>query len=584
MTYFPENWKCRENNKIDEKIFLNFNYTPVLIRLLFSRNITTREEINFFLNPTLKSLHNPKLLPNIDKAVNRLKKAILAKENILVFGDYDADGIISSVLLYNFLKRFNLDVDIYIPDRFEQGYDINLDFVKKISKHKARSLIICVDCGTNSIEVKDYINKNNTGIDIIVCDHHQPLHFNSTEKYKNYKNGGNYIIVNPKLKSSRYPFKNLSGAGVTFKLIVEVLRKLDLKFKEQFEKNYLTSLLDLVAISTIADLMPLIDENRIMVKKGLNMLKKTTNIGLKKLIETLIKHKTDINTYDIGFLIVPRLNAAGRIKTAQNSVKLLKGEDKDLEKLVKGLNLLNEKRQIIQKNILEEIIRKNDIPKIVSEQKILIQKSINWNEGVLGIVASDLIKKFNIPVILFKEKGDKLKGSGRSTKIFNLYENLALFKNLFEKFGGHEQACGISMEKSKFGIFKKEMIKIAQKKIKDSELIKKFYYDIEISFKDISAKLIKELEYLKPFGIGNPRPVFITKNCTISNLNYSKDQKHLQLNVKNSNIVFGGVIFNIDNKIKEKISLNKNISIIYNIDQTIWKDIRTTQLVILDIF
>ena len=343
MPQSRQKWICIQTKDLKDSLAQKINCSSVLLQLLANRKIKTEEEINSFLNPSIKVLKSPALLPNIDIAVRRLKKAIKAKESVLIFGDYDTDGIISSALMFNFLKKAGLDPDIYIPDRFDEGYDISLDFIKnkvlesdndyvnESSKkvHHIRSkysLIICVDCGTNSNQVKDYILSGKSAIDIIVCDHHEP------SGHEDFKSGSasalenQYIIINPKLPDSKYPFKNLSGAGVTFKFIFAAFKGLDADMKSRFGKNYIGSLLDLVAISTIADLMPLVDENRAIVCIGLKMLNKTQNIGLKKLLEKFLNGKKDITTHDIGFIIAPRLNAAGRIKNAMDSVEILKEE------------------------------------------------------------------------------------------------------------------------------------------------------------------------------------------------------------------------------------------------------------------
>ncbi|GAH01813.1 unnamed protein product, partial [marine sediment metagenome] len=287
---------------VNQKLATKIGYSPALISILAGRNIITDEEIISFINPTLKQLHDPRLLPGIGMGTRRLKKSINRKEDILIFGDYDADGIISASLIYKFLKKLGLNVEVYIPDRFNEGYDLSLEFFKKISAEKKYNLMICVDCGTNSAEVQKFI-QNSPGPDVIVCDHHnQSVDFGEERE--------NYIIINPRLKSSVYPFENLSGAGVTFKFIISILRELDEDYRKKFKKDYLTNLLDLVAIATIADIMPLVDENRVMVKKGLKMLNKTVNPGLKKMINAVIKDKKNISEYDIGFIIAPRLNAA----------------------------------------------------------------------------------------------------------------------------------------------------------------------------------------------------------------------------------------------------------------------------------
>lgn len=576
MTDFPANWQCRISKKVNQKLATKIGYSPALISILAGRNIITDEEVISFINPTLKQLHDPRLLPGIGMGIRRLKKSINRKEDVLIFGDYDADGIISASLIYKFLKKLGLNVEVYIPDRFNEGYDLSLEFFKKISAEKKYNLMICVDCGTNSAEVQKFI-QNSPGPDVIVCDHHnQSVDFGEERE--------NYIIINPRLKGSVYPFENLSGAGVTFKFIISILRELDEDYRKKFKKDYLTNLLDLVAIATIADIMPLVDENRVMVKKGLKMLNKTVNSGLKKMINAVIKDKKNISEYDIGFIIAPRLNAAGRIKNAESSFNLLSKEGDILDKIINDLNSFNEERKNIQKDILNEIIENNDFDKIVAEKKIFIDKSKNWNEGVLGIVASDIVKRFNIPAILFKEIEGKLKGSGRSTDKFDLYGNLGSLGNLFENFGGHRQACGISMNVLNFKTFYNKMIEIAAKNIKDRDTQKKFTYDLELNFRDINKKILNEINLLKPFGAGNPEPSFTTGNCAIIDFYYLMEERHVRLKLKQSGRVFNAIMFKIDKRVKEKIITGNKINILYKIEENIWGDFKTIQLVILDLF
>ncbi len=576
MTNFPAKWQCRKIGKENKKISGKLGYSQFLINILAGRNISSEKEIISFINPTLKDLHDCMMLPGIEQGIKRVKEAIQRKENILIFGDYDADGIISSSIMYKFFKDLGLDAEVYIPDRFNEGYDLNLDFFKKIFAGGKYSLMICVDCGTNSQEVQKF-TRGNRGLDVIVCDHHiQSIDLDTKQD--------NYIIINPRIKGSTYPFQHLSGAGVTLKFIIGILRELEDTYKKEFSRDYLTNLLDLVAISTIADLMPLIDENRIIVKKGLELLKRTINPGLKKMINAVVKDKKDIDEYDIGFIIAPRLNAAGRIKNARSSFDLLTGEGEVLDELLNGLNSYNEERQNIQKKIFAEIIGSHDFDKIIKEKRIFIEKSKEWNEGVLGIVASDIVKKFNIPAILFKESEGKLKGSGRSTDKFDLYGNLVFCCNLFDNFGGHRTACGISMNISSFGTFHKNMVEIAQKNISIGDIEKKFFYDLELDFRDINEKLLEEIYLLKPYGIGNPQPGFVTGDCEIVSFYYLMEETHVRLKLKQTGTVLDAIIFKINKKNKEKIKTGKKINILYKIEENIWDDIKTVQLVILDLF
>jgi len=608
MQQSSQKWICIQSKDLKDNLAREISCSSFLIQLLANRNIKTEEEIISFLNPSIKVLKSPALLPNIGIAVKRLKKAIKSKESVIIFGDYDTDGIISSVLMFNFLKRAGLDPDIYIPDRFDEGYDISMDFIRSkvlesdidiVNKHSKKklknkySLIICVDCGTNSNQVKDFVlNGKINGIDIIVCDHHESNESVDLKVEPSPESKNQYIIINPKISGSKYPFKNLSGAGVTFKFIFAALKEMDVDIKIKFDENYIGSLLDLVAISTIADLMPLIDENRAIVCIGLKMLSKTRNYGLKKLVEKFLNDKNNITTYDIGFIIAPRLNAAGRIKNAMDSVEILKeefeenNEDiiiKKISKIIDDLDSFNTKRQVIQKGILKEILesKKHDFKKIANNQKIFISKSSDWNEGVLGVVAADLVKKLNIPVILFKENKGKLKGSGRSIDKFDLFNSINLLKDYFIKFGGHKQACGITMDTKKYEVFKQELIRIAQNNIDDTDIKKNYYYDLEIDFSRINKELILELKSMEPYGIDNPKPVFLTKCCFIQESRLLRNGKHVLLLLKNSNLIMKAVLFNIENEMREMINSGNNIDILFNIEENNWNNQKEIRLVII---
>ena len=582
MTDIPDNWRLRcplpdRDIKSGRRDPDSKKYSNSFLDILALRKLFTEESIEDFLNPQIKSLHDPFLLSGMERGVKRLIKAIDSKEKISVFGDYDADGVISSVLIYNFLRKLGINTDIYIPDRFEEGYDLSLDYIRFITEKKKYSLVISVDCGTNNHDVQKFLRDESAGPDVIVCDHHNA-------SFKECPEDENYIIINPRLPGCDYPFKFLSGGGVSFKFIIGVLRKLNDDKKAFFDKNYLNSLLDLVAISTIADVMPLNGENRILVKKGLDRIKRTSNKGLKTLIETAIGNNPDIDEYDIGFIIAPRLNAAGRMKNAMDSFNLLSTEDKNFTSIAMKLENFNKKRRDLQSEILEEILGSYDLEEIGRSKRIFIAYSHKWSEGVLGIVASEIVKRFNIPAILFREKEGRLKGSGRSTPGFDLYGNLLGLKSLFERFGGHRQACGISMDIKLFEDFHKKFSNIAKREISPEDLKKKYEYDLLHEFTEIDMKFIEELDLLKPYGESNPKPVFITRDCTIKKLDFLKGEKHLKMTLEKDDIRFTGLIFNIDSRKKEIIKKKQMIHILYNLQLNIWKGSKSIQLIIKDIY
>ncbi len=550
------------------------NPSQIIEDILAARGIVGKDNIESFLNPSLAGLHPPHLLPNIEEASERLVKAIEESKNILIFGDYDADGVISLCLMYNFLLDLGIFPKTHIPNRFEDGYDISLKFIQKAKKY---GLIVCVDCGTNSMAVKEFVNSSQGYPDIIVCDHHEPLEgldHGPSPKFK---------VINPKLDNSRYPFKYLSGAGVTFKLIVHTLRKIGKERKKGFSSNYLTNMLDMVAISTISDVMPLIDENRIMVKKGLKLLRKSHNKGLRCLLETNQKTRESINTYDVAYVLAPRLNSSGRVKTAKLSSDILKSDTSDIQEKVDRLNSFNRQRRNIQEEILGDILNRKGLKEQIRSQKIFIEKSIKWNEGVMGIVASNMVKKFNVPVILFTEKEGVLKGSGRSIQSFDLYSNLCSLNKYFNKFGGHRLACGITMAKDRYQDFKNELLSIARLQSGDS-LKKTIAYDMALDFRWITSPLLKELEKLEPFGEANPRPVFRTDRCQIDSASYLTGGRHVKLSLKKDKIKKEAIFFNIEDSKKAIIDKKDKINILYNLGKNNWNGISRIQLLIVDLF
>ncbi|MHB1345953.1 MAG: single-stranded-DNA-specific exonuclease RecJ [Candidatus Humimicrobiaceae bacterium] len=622
-------------------------FSEIFLKILLIRGIDTFEKINSYVQyPKGTDFNDPFDLPNMEPAVNMMLRSLANNEKILIFGDYDADGIISTVLMYGFLKKIGINALCNIPDRANDGYDINMKFVNKLKKSNPDvSLIICVDCGSNSCDVKENFYKVHKNLDFLVCDHHKI----SEKSYNTVTDNNRFVLINPQDPASEYNFKYLSGAGVTFKFIQAVVSRMKNK-NDIFEKSYLTDMLDLVAISTIADLMPLTDENRMLVKKGLSTLKSTKNPGLASLLRSVLPDKInsgeDITTYDVGYIIAPRINAPGRLVDLDKNImetdaacelndneRLNDTEDnqKNLEfevkeksfnlltypndkafnsdeitVLVEEINRLNEKRKEDQAEMLESVLASKhyDLENIALKQKIFIEKSEKWSEGLLGIVASDLVKKYNIPVILFKEDKEKYKGSGRSIEDFDLFENLNSLNRYFDKFGGHKMACGLTIKagsllKDKNGrlhdsyeFFKKEMIKIAKKKLANHKIEKKYYYDMEIDFSELKPTFAKELRLMEPFGIGNTKPVFLIKNCFIKKVNFSKNAKHAILQIKNKGSYKKALYYNVSTQTGENlkgIQSDTPVSLICNIEEnryekSTYSEGGSLQLLILDLF
>jgi single-stranded-DNA-specific exonuclease len=574
MAENPHKWIPRKSDFEDLLLTIE-GYCPVFSRLLLSRGLDSKDRIDEFLNPSLRKMHDPFLMPGMAAAVSRFKKALEGDENIWIFGDYDADGIISSALLYNFLGALGLNPDVYIPDRTSEGYDLNQDFLESVTG-KA-DLVICVDCGTNSSAPREYVMDNTASPGVIACDHHNPApcSYNQSERY---------IVVNPKLPGTVYPFRELSGAGVTFKFMTAVLRSLDAKKKKCFSSDYLNSLLDLVAVSTLADLMPLKDENRILVSYGLKRICRTSNPGLRKLMELSLPDASIVGEYDIGFIIAPRLNAAGRVKDAMDSFRLLCYDNDDNESIAGKLDMYNIQRQERQKEILDEIMDKYAAAAGLSGEKIFIKYSDSWEEGILGIVASDMVKVLNMPVILFREKDGLLKGSGRSIKEFSLHRSLGKTKDLFTRFGGHDLACGITMELKDFDEFLHRMNEMAGEVLTDEDLVKKYMYDIEISFDEIDDNLIRDIDMLRPFGMENPAPSFVTRGCMLEGVKRLKQGLHAKMFLKKDGIVMEGILFNISGDKDALLYPGNTVDILYDLSINLWMGRRSIQLKIRDLF
>jgi single-stranded-DNA-specific exonuclease len=575
MKNIPDKWILRNplTNNIHEQAING--YSHAFSRLLRSRGLNNQSEVEAFLNPSLKDLHDPFLMPGMEDAVKRLNTAIEKKDKIVIFGDYDADGIVSSVLIYNFLRALDINVDTYIPDRVKEGYDLGIDYLRSVTGKN--DLIICVDCGTNNLQSQEYVRDDPKSPDVIACDHHKPT-------LDDYPEDDRYIIVNPKMPGSIYPFQELSGGGVTFKFLIAALRNLDKEKKKAFKSDYLNSLLDLVAVSTLADLMPLAGENRIMVKKGLDRIQSTSNHGLKTLIDISMPGIRPIGEYDIGFILAPRINAAGRVKDAIESFRLLSDDDTDDIRIAKDLDGYNIERQRLQGEIFQEIISRYELDKAAPGKKIFIASSSQWSEGVLGIVASDIVKTFNIPAILFRKRDDILKGSGRSIQKFGLHRSLLRLKDLFIRFGGHEHACGITMEDKNFEEFREKMSAIADNELSDDDLVRKYKYDIELSFNEMDIRLAEDLQMIRPFGKGNPGPSFVTRKCIVSSLKRLKEGKHVKLLLKKDGIILEGILFNIGENNIEVPSRGKAVDILYDLNINSWMGRRSLQLVIRDMF
>ena len=523
-------WQIYETDsqKVQELID-KYNLNLLLATILVNRNILETENLDKFLKPTRNDFHDPFLMPDMKIAVERIFKAIENKEKIIIYGDYDADGITSITVLKSFFKDIGVDVFSYIPNRLEEGYGLNKPAVKKIVDDKY-NLMITVDCGISAIEEIDYANS--LGIETIVTDHHEV-----GEKLPNA-----LAIVDAKRKDNMYPCRDLAGVGVVFKLIQALSIKLNLK-----EESYL-KYLDIVCIGTISDIVPLVDENRVIAKLGLMLVNQTKNLGLKSLLMSSGYKKIDSTT--ISFGVAPRINACGRMGHAEEALKLfLSNNINEVQELTKKLNDYNVKRQDIEKRIYEEAVKQIE-EKNLSKNNTIIVAGENWHHGVIGIVASKITEMYFKPSILLCNEGDESKGSGRSIPGFDLHDALMKCLDHIEKFGGHSMAIGITIKKSELEQFSQSLENVAKEEHTE-EIVPIVQIDAKISLSDINKEMVESLNQLEPFGEGNKMPIFVIKNLKIDSIRALTEGKHLKLTLREGNNMVNAIGFNMGSLAEE---------------------------------
>lgn len=548
---------CNVDEKIVEEISEKFKISKLVARIIANKNLTTNKDIEIFLNPTRNDFHDPFLMPDMEKAVNRMIEAINKKEKTIIYGDYDVDGITSSTVLKRYLEERELHTDIYIPNRLEEGYGLNENAIRKIAEQEY-SLIITVDCGITGNKEVDLANS--LGIDVIITDHHE-----TTEILPNA-----IAVVDAKRKDNEYPFRGLAGVGVAFKTMQAISKKLELP-----AETYL-KYLDIVCIGTISDIVPLEDENRVISKLGLKLVKQTRNIGLKELLES-IKVK-QIDSSAVSFGVAPRINACGRMGHEEEAVELfLTDSKKEAEKITNELNRYNAERQEIEKRIFEEAAKNVNM----NEPCIVIGQE-QWHHGVIGIVASKITEMYSKPSILLCYEGEIARGSGRSIKGFDLHEALSKCDKHIQQFGGHSMAIGITLKKENVSKFKEEFEEYAKSK-KVEEIIPVININEKVSLKDVSLKDIKELKLLEPFGEANPVPLFQINELKIEAIRALSDGKHLKMMLKDENNKILEVIgFNMGN-LSQEYQIGTKVDVVGNLEINSYNGIETIQMNLKDI-
>ena len=553
-------WECYavDENKVNELVN-KFGISGILARILVNKNITQKDEIDLFMNPTRKDFHDPFLMPDMEIIVDRVLQAIEQKEKIMIYGDYDADGITSITVLKSFLEERGLEVASYIPNRLDEGYGLNKTALKKIYDDGYR-LIITVDCGISGIDEVDYANS--LGMEVLITDHHEPAE--TLPKA--------VAVVDAKRKDNKYPFNQLAGVGVVFKLIQAISIKLDLE-----EKEYL-KYLDIVCIGTISDIVPLIDENRVIAKLGLKLIAQTKNIGLKALLEVIGFKNIDSTT--ISFGVAPRINACGRMGDEQVALDLFLEKDYDKAKeLAIKLNEYNIERQTIEKSIFDEATEK--IEKNEKDKACIIVGSEGWHHGIIGIVASKVTEMYFKPSILICFEGNDGKGSGRSIPGFDLHDALMECSDYLEKFGGHSMAVGVTVNRDKFELFKNKFEEYAKSHDID-KIIPVINIDSELSLKDIDIDSVKSLQKLEPYGEANKMPVFMIRNLKINSIRALSEGKHLKLTLKDDGYMINAIGFNMGNLSNEYL-IDDKVDVIGNLDINSFNGNESIQLILKDI-
>ena len=553
-------WECYavDENKVNELVE-KFGISGILSRILVNKNITQKDEIDLFMNPTRKDFHDPFLMPDMEIIVDRVLQAIEQKEKIMIYGDYDADGITSITVLKSFLEERGLEVASYIPNRLDEGYGLNKTALKKIYDDGYR-LIITVDCGISGIDEVDYANS--LGMEVLITDHHEPVE--TLPKAM--------AVVDAKRKDNKYSFNQLAGVGVVFKLIQAISIKLGLE-----EKEYL-KYLDIVCIGTISDIVPLVDENRVIAKLGLKLIAQTRNIGLKALLEVIGFKNIDSTT--ISFGVAPRVNACGRMGDEQVALDLFLEKDYDKAKeLAIKLNEYNIERQTIEKSIFDEATEK--IEKNEKDKACIIVGSEGWHHGIIGIVASKVTEMYFKPSILICFEGNDGKGSGRSIPGFDLHDALTECSDYLEKFGGHSMAVGVTVSRDKFELFKNKFEEYAKSHDVD-KIIPVINIDSELSLKNIDIDSVKSLQKLEPYGEANKMPVFMIRNLKINSIRALSEGKHLKLTLKDDGYMINAIGFNMGNLSNEYL-IDDKVDVIGNLDINSFNGNDSIQLILKDI-
>lgn len=553
-----------KEHQADEVLSLSkkLGLPPIIATILMNRDI---DEPEHFINPTEESLLDPFLMHGMKKAVLRILSALENNEKIAIYGDYDVDGITSTAIMVKFLRSRRADVIYYIPDRLEEGYGINKGAIDKIAESGV-TLLITVDCGITAVSEIEYAKTK--GIDTIITDHHE-----CKDEVPDA-----FCLLNPKQPDCTYPFKKLAGVGVAFKLLQALTLEMRFHMRELIEEY-----VDLVAIGTVADVMSLVGENRVIVKKGLELLSYTMNKGIRALADVAEIDLANVQTGTIGFAIAPRINAAGRMGDPRCAVELLLAtDDMTAKRYAEQLNNENRERQETEIKILEDALNMIENTPSYKDDFVLVLAHDNWHHGIIGIVASKISERFNKPCILISTDETTGKGSGRSIKAFNLFKALEHCQDKLLKFGGHELAAGLSISPENIDEFRREINAYAKSTLTQEDFVPLLYIDSELPPQYINMNTAEKLSVLEPYGMGNSSPVFYAKNLTVSQKRPLSDGKHIKLTLRSGEYLVDAVGFNMG-ELNDEINNDELLDIAFNVDINIYRGMRQLQVILKDV-
>lgn len=540
------------------------NLSPNVAGILVNRKLDTPEAISRFLNPQLSDLIDPFLLSGVEKAVERVTRALFDNEKLVIYGDYDVDGITATSLLYLVLNKLGAQTEFYLPNRLVEGYGLSKEGIDE-AKAQGATLIITVDTGITAVEEIAYAAS--LGIDVIITDHHEP----------GVAVPKAYTVINPKLADCDYD-SELSGVGVAFKFAQALYKSLNQDERELEEH------LDLVALGTAADIVPLVGENRVLTKFGIKQIARTTKPGLKSLTFVSGLMGKEISTGQVVFILAPRINALGRLGDARQAIRLLSTRDERVAaEIARMLDSENKRRKEIDERTLREALEQIEETVDLDNAWAIVLAAEGWHPGVIGIVASRLVERFNLPTVMISIDNDEGKGSARSIPGFHLCEALKECEHLLNRYGGHKYAAGVSIQAHNIPAFRKKFTEVSQRLLTEEDIIPKLNIDLEIELSDIDDAFMEAIEAFSPFGPQNMRPVFLTRNCEVFGQPYTVGNNHLKMRVRKGEAVFDVIGFGFGDMARVISSKGCLVDLAYVVEYNTYNDITRKQIRLKDI-